>query len=94
MGQWAAAKKLLGSVALQPAPVRVSSQRPLAPSFASVTSIANDKAGNETILGAVHSSPGICLTSEENPSKPQLGDCLMKGLCGQSSPQMGSISSK
>ena len=36
-------KKLLVSVAVPPAPVRVPSQRPLAPSFASVTSVANDK---------------------------------------------------
>ena len=35
------------------------------------------------VLGAVHRSPGICLTAEENPRKPQLGDRLMKGLCGQ-----------
>jgi hypothetical protein len=26
------------------------------------------------ILGAVHRSPGICLTAEENPRKSQLGD--------------------
>ena len=32
------------------------------------------------ILGAVHKSPGICLTAEENPRKLQLGDRLMKGL--------------
>ena len=44
------------------------------------------------ILGAVHRSPGICLTAEENPRKPQLVDRLMKELCDQSSPQMGSIS--
>ena len=30
------------------------------------------------ILGVVHRSPGICLTAEENPRKPQLGDRLMK----------------
>ena len=30
---------------------------------------------------AVHRSPGICLTAEQNPRKPQLGDHLMKGLC-------------
>ena len=34
-------------------PVRVPSQRPLAPSVASVTSVANDKDDNEMILGAV-----------------------------------------
>ena len=37
-----------------PAPVRVPSQRPLAPSVVSVTSVANDKRDNEMILGAVH----------------------------------------
>ena len=31
------------------------------------------------ILGAVHRSPGICLTAEENPGKPQLGDHLDEG---------------
>ena len=71
------------SVAVPPAPVRVPSQRPLAPS---VTSVTNDKDDNEMILGAVHRSPGICLTAEENPRKPQLGDRLTKGLCDQSSP--------
>ena len=36
-------KKLLASVAVPPAPVRVPSQRPLAPSVTSVTLVANDK---------------------------------------------------
>ena len=58
-------KKLSVSVAVPPAPVRVPNQRPLAPSVASV---ANDKGDNEMILGAVHRSSGICLTTEENPS--------------------------
>jgi hypothetical protein len=57
------------SVAVPPAPVRVPSQKPLASSVASVTSVANDKGDNEMNLGAVHSSPGICLTAEENPQK-------------------------
>ena len=43
------------------------------------------------ILGAVYRSPGICLTAEENPRNPQLGDRLMKGLGDQSSTQMGSV---
>ena len=30
------------------------------------------------ILEAVHRYPGIFLTAEENPEKPQLGDSLMK----------------
>ena len=55
-------------MAVPPAPVRVPSQRPIAPSVASVTSVANDKGNNEMILGAVHRSPGICITAEENPS--------------------------
>ena len=41
MERWAAAKELSVSVVVPPAPVRVSSQRPLAPSVASVTSVAN-----------------------------------------------------
>ena len=60
-------KKLSVSVAVPPAPVRVPSQRPLAPSVLSVKSVANDKGDNEMILGAVHRSPGICLTAEEKP---------------------------
>ena len=36
--------------------------------------LSDDKGDNEMILGAVHRSPGICLTAEKNPSKPQLGD--------------------
>ena len=47
-----------------PAHVRVPSQRPLVPSVASVTSVANDKGDNEMILGAVHKSPGIFLIAE------------------------------
>ena len=44
MESWVAAKKKLSvSVAVPSAPVRVPSQRPLAPSVASVTSVANDK---------------------------------------------------
>ena len=67
---------------------------PLAPRVTSVTSVANDKGDNEMILGAVHRSPGICRTAEDNPRKPQLGGRLVKGLCDQSSPQIGSVSSK
>ena len=58
MEPWAAAKKKLSvCVAVLPAPVRVPSQRPLAPSVASVTSVAIDKGDNEMVLGAVHRSP-------------------------------------
>ena len=73
--------------------VRVASQNPFAPSVALVTSVAN-KGDNEMILGAVHRYTGICLIAEENPRKPQLGDHLKKGLCDQSLPQTGSLSSK
>ena len=44
--------------------------------------------------GVVHRSPGIYFKTEDNPGKPQLGDRLIKGLCEQSSPQMGSLTSK
>ena len=67
-------------------PVRVPSQRPLAPS---VKSVSNDKGDNEMIPEAVHISPGIYRKAEENPGKLQLGDRLRKGLCDQLSPQMG-----
>ena len=35
---------------------------------------ANDKGDNEMKLEDMHRSPGISLTVEENPRKPQLGD--------------------
>ena len=53
MEPWAGAKKLLVGVAVPPAPVQVPSQRPLALSVASVTSVAI-KGDNEMIPGAVH----------------------------------------
>ena len=56
-------------MAVPPAPVRVSSQRPLAPSVASVKLVANDKGDNEMILGAVHRSPGIYKTTIEIVSR-------------------------
>ena len=43
MEPWAAAKKIKVYVAVPPAPVGDPSQRPFAPSVASVTSVANDK---------------------------------------------------
>ena len=52
------------------APVRVPSQWPLTPS---VPSVANDKNDNVMISGAVHRSPGLYLTDEKTPGKPQLG---------------------
>ena len=87
---------------LEPKKLSVSVAGPLLSGFlakdqlprVSVTSVANDKGDNEMILGAVHRSPGICLTAEENPRKSQLGDRLMKGLCDQSTSQMGFLSSK
>ena len=73
--------KASASVAVPLTPVRVPSQRPFGPSVASVTSVANDKGDNEKIHGVVHGSPEICITAEEIPGIPQLGDRLMKGLC-------------
>ena len=60
-------------MAVPPAPVQVPSQWPLDPSITSIASVANDKGDNEMIPGAVHRHPGICLTVEENPGKPQHG---------------------
>ena len=54
-----------------PAPVPVSSQTP----FARVSC----QSTNEAIPGVVHRSPGIYLTAEENPGKPQLGDISDEG---------------
>ena len=78
MEPWAtySQKKLLASVVVPLAPVRVPSQRPLALRVTSVMSVGNDKDDNEMIPGTVHRSPGICLTAEENPGKPELGDRL------------------
>ena len=86
--------KLKASVAVPLSPVWVPSQRSIAPSVSSVTSVTNDKGDNEMIPGVVDSSPGVRLTAKENPGNPQLGDRLMKGLCDHSSPQLGSLSSK
>ena len=47
-------KSYKASVAVPPAPLRVPSQMPLAPSVRLVTSVANDKGDNEIILRAVH----------------------------------------
>ena len=57
--------KLLASMTVPPPPVRVPSQRPLAPSVASLTSVANYKGDNEMIPGAVHRASGTCLTEEK-----------------------------
>ena len=57
------------------APVRVPSQKTLAPS---VTSVANEKGDYEMILGVMHISPDICLTAEGIPGKPQLGDFFLR----------------
>ena len=84
----------LEKINLQPAPVRVPNQRPFAPSVTLVTPVAIDKGDNEMIPETVHRSPGICLTAEANPGKPQLGDRLTKGLCNQSSRHMGFLTSK
>ena len=62
-------KKLLLSVAVPPAPVRVPSQRSsLAPSVAaSVSSVANDKGVNETILGLCTDHLTFALQLRKNP---------------------------
>ena len=79
MQPWAAAKKQTYRVSVPRAPVLIPSQRPIAQSVASVTSVAKDKGDYKMILGAVDRSPGICRTAEEIPRKSQLGDLPMKG---------------
>ena len=69
---------------MPPAPVRVPSQKPIAPSATFVMSVAIENGDNKMIPRAVHRSPDICLTAEEYPEKPQLGDRQNKGLCDQS----------
>jgi len=60
-------KKLSVSVAVPPAPVRVPSQRPRAPSVASVTSVANDKDDNEMILGLCTDLLAFALQPRKTP---------------------------
>ena len=54
-------------MAVPPAPVRVPSQMPLAPSVASVTSDANDKGDNEMILGTVPDLLAFALEQRKTP---------------------------
>ena len=61
-------KELHASEAVPAAPVRVSSQRPIAQSATSDKSVTNDKGDKEMISGAVHRFSVICLTAEENLS--------------------------
>ena len=63
-------KKLYASVAVPAAPVRV-------PSPVRHVSSSNDMDDYKVKPGAVHGSPNICLTAEENPGKSQLGDNFM-----------------
>ena len=46
----------------------------------SVTCVANDKSDNEIKPGAVHRSPGIYLTAEDNPGKLPTIDHIMKAV--------------
>ena len=62
-----------------PAPIRVLSQRPLAQSVTS----ANDSLMRDD-TGAVHRSPGIYLTAEENPCVDSLIDPAVPGAMGGS----------
>ena len=76
-----------------PVPLQVSSQRPLAQSVTSASSVTNDKDDmddNEMIPGAVHRYPDINFIAEKTPGKPQLG----RKLSDQSSPPMGFLISK
>ena len=62
-GAMGCGQKNFVTVAVPPAPVRVLIQRPLAPSVASLTSVANDKGDSR---GCAQISC-ICLTAVENP---------------------------
>ena len=66
MEPWAAAIKLLVSVAAPPAPVQVPSQCPFVPS---VTSVTNDNGDNEMTPGAV-----VIMKFTLLLRKPHLGD--------------------
>ena len=48
---------------------------------------ANDGDDNEMMPETVQRSPGNIFRAEENPRKPQVGDC--RRACDQSLPQMG-----
>ena len=61
---------------MPPAPVRVPSQWPLP----RVSRLSANVKGNEMIPGVVHRTPGIYLTTEENPGKPQLEDLLVMAV--------------
>ena len=93
-GAMGCGQKNFVSLAVPPAPVRVPSQRPLAPGIRPLTSVANDKGDNEMIPGTVHRSPGIYPIAEENPGKPQLGDRLTKVVRPIIVSNWGSLSSK
>ena len=60
-------KILSVSVAVPPIPGRVPSQRPLASSVASVTSVGNDKGGNEIILGLCTDLLAFALQPRKTP---------------------------
>ena len=94
MGPWEANKKTLSQCGGASSSCRVPSQRPLAPSVASVTSVTNGKGDNEMILGAVHRSPGICLTAKEKPQKTSARRPSVEGAVQMKGPQMESISSE
>ena len=65
-GAMGCGQKLSVSLAVASAPVRVPRKRPPTLSVTSIMSFANDEGDNEMISGAVHKSPCICLTAEEN----------------------------
>ena len=73
MEPWTTAKKALANVEVPSIPVWVPSQWPLAQVSHQSHWSAKDNGDNEMILGTVHRSPGIYLTAEETPGKPQLG---------------------
>ena len=65
---------------MPPALVQVQNHCPLARISRQSCLKSNNEGDNELILGADHRSPSICLSAEEKPRKPLLGDPVMKAV--------------
>ena len=76
-------KKLSVSVAVPPAPVRVPSQRPLAPMSRQSHRSLMIRVIMILSWGPCTDPLAFALQPRKTPKKPQLGDRLMKGLCDQ-----------
>ena len=79
-------------MAVPPAPVQVPSQRPLAPSVASVTSVANGKGDNEMILGAVYTD-ALCFLQHREYDSKKITLQFTKTQCSKQSEVYSSVGS-